>query len=137
SKSKQTSLQNRKTSRTSSATTARRIYLRSRASTRRGYESVLDIHLLPHFGNLPVVEVSASRRSSRSRGATNGRTQAPRDNRALRSPTARRSGPARRSGRSRRAHWQHAGNTVIHPDRCAVTRRSLTFCNYFGADFEI
>lgn len=28
-------------------------------STRRGYESVLDIHLVPNFGDLPVIEVSA------------------------------------------------------------------------------
>ena len=33
-------------------------------STRRGYESVLDIHLLPHFGDLPVVEVSAQTAST-------------------------------------------------------------------------
>jgi hypothetical protein len=33
-------------------------------STRRGYESVLDIHLVPHFGDLPVIEVSAQAAST-------------------------------------------------------------------------
>jgi hypothetical protein len=33
-------------------------------STRRGYESVLDIHLVPHFGGLPVIDVSAQAAST-------------------------------------------------------------------------
>jgi integrase len=43
----------------------RSTYLPSlKRSTRRGYESVLDIHLVPHFGDLPVIEVSAQAAST-------------------------------------------------------------------------